>query len=186
MQVISFGFFISVPLFLEKIEGMNPPESGMFFSVMTLTTAIISLLVGLFYKNSRTWLAIIFGFLILILASVGWLIFLLYSFNSFLVLSFILFGISFGVLYPQVNIEFMESLEEVKDRNMSSGLFYTSSLFFSVIGVCITTAILGSSSVLSKEAYRHLLVVWIVLAIFGIIFRSIRKTNSKNLSCNIN
>lgn len=181
IQSLSFSFFFAAPLFLEGVINKNSIVSGQYISLMTLTSALASILCGLLFKNVSVNKVITINFAILLSACLFWLVYIDLPHIWLLLLSFIMFGLAFGVLYPQVNAKFVSSLPDVKCEESTSGLYNSLSFLFAAIGVSCTSTLLSIWGDSSLKSYKYFLLIWAFIIGISILIKIIEYYHRNNL-----
>lgn len=139
------SIMLFLPLYLQNVVGYSPLKTGLLILIMTALIAVASPITGrLIDRYSFKPLTAIS----MLLSAIACLMFSTYSNPPsmlWLVVSFILFGISVGIHIPSTLNGVMRS-SEAQHRSTGMGLFFTIAFIGSIMGIAISGSYMTTKS----------------------------------------
>ncbi|MDB2614344.1 MFS transporter [Chlamydiales bacterium] len=119
-----WSYFFLLPQYLQNIRGLSSVMSGVFMLGITLPMAVISPLIGKYYRSHTAWGYILAGFLLLIASTSLQMLFNENSSFSLIILSTVLFGIG-NSLISAPTVTAALSTVSFEKAGVASGSFVT-------------------------------------------------------------
>lgn len=174
---IIWSLFFLIPLYLQKQLNLSPLFSGLIMLGIPLPSALLSTLLGKYYRAERAWVFTLLGFGV---SSLSALVFMSFSPTIELwvvFLSFVCFGFAYCLIWGPTATAAVSCFPR-HQSGIASGTFVTIQELGGTFGLAMVVTHFESYSTVD-EGFKSSMIILFLVGLLGCVFGSLMKPQKK-------